>query len=64
MTSSDADRLGLSATVFLTLCVAWGPSRACFVIMLVAILAGWLWLIRRYPLGWALLGFLRGLLGR
>ena len=64
MTSSDADRLGLSATTFLTLCIAWGPSRACFVIMLVAIGAGWFWLCRRWPIvGWLTCVFINGLFG-
>jgi hypothetical protein len=65
MTRSDADRAGISASTYLLLVAAWGPHRAFYVVMLVAILVGWFWLIRRFPLlGWALLGFLRGLLGR
>ena len=50
MTSADEDRLGLSATTFLTLCIAWGPNRACFVIAFAAIVAVWVALCRRFPL--------------
>ena len=59
------DLLGVSAVTFLTLGIAWGPSRACFVITVIAI--GWAWfaLCRRYPaIAYATLGFLRGLFGR
>jgi hypothetical protein len=62
---TDADRAGISATTFLLLCVAWGPDRAVFVLMLVAIAAGWFWLTRSFPrTAWILSGFIRGLFGR
>jgi hypothetical protein len=38
MTPKRERQLGLSATTFLLLCVAWGPHRACFVIAVAAIL--------------------------
>jgi hypothetical protein len=46
---TDSDRLGISATTFLTLCIAWGPDRACFVIGLAAIIAMWIAMCRRWP---------------
>jgi hypothetical protein len=65
MTYSDEDRLGVSATTFLTLCIWLGPDRAVFLVTIAAIGSGWFWLCRKWPiLGWATLGFIRGLLGR
>jgi hypothetical protein len=59
------DLLGVSAVTFLTLCVAWGQNRACFVIAFASVLVGWLALCRRYPtVAWITMGFLRGLFGR
>jgi hypothetical protein len=68
MAYSDEDRAGLSATTFLTLCIAWGPNRACFAIMTVAIGALWIALCRRYPAVGTLTGifivsFVQGLFG-
>jgi hypothetical protein len=65
MTLKRERQLELSATTFLTLCVAWGPNRACFVIVLVGGLWGWFAVCRRYPVvAYATLGFIRGLTGR
>ena len=62
---SDEERLGISATTFLAMCIWRGPNRTRFVLMLVAILAGWFWLCRRFPaVAWITRGFLRGLFGR
>ena len=59
------DLLLVSAVTFLTLCVWIGPSRTLLFLMIAAALVVWFWLIRRFPgVGVALLGFLRGLLGR
>ena len=61
----QVDLLLVSAVTFLTLCVWIGPSRTLFFLMIAAALVVWFWLIRRFPgVGVALLGFLRGLLGR
>jgi hypothetical protein len=43
------DLLGLSATTFLLLCIWLGPNLACFLIAVVALLAAWFALCRRYP---------------
>jgi hypothetical protein len=60
-----ADPFVASALLFLTLGLWLGPSRALFLILVVAALAGWFWLCQRYPItACATLGFLRGLLGR
>lgn len=59
------DRATASALLFLTLGIWLGPSRALFLVLIAVAIAGWFWLIRRHPLvGWAILGFLRGLGGR
>ena len=64
MTPNDEAQLGLSATTFLTLCIAWGPDRACFAITVVAAIAGWIALARRFPLvGYFTIVFFDGFLG-
>ena len=58
------DRAMASALLFLTLCVAWGPDRACFVIVIVAIAATWFALCKRWPLvGYFSVVFFGGFLG-
>jgi hypothetical protein len=64
MTKRDEALLGISATTFLLLCVAFGPKLACS--LLICIGVGTLWFIacRRWPwLAWLSIGFLEGLLG-
>ena len=58
------DLLLVSAITFLTLCVAWGPNAACWVIAIAAVIAGWVWLARRYPFaGWLTFVFFDGFIG-
>ena len=62
---SDEERLGISATTFLAMCIWRGPNRTRFLLMLVAIGTAWWWLCRRFPVvAWFTLGVLRGLFGR
>lgn len=62
---TDADRAGLSAVTFLVLCIWLGPDRACFLLTVVAIVAGWFWACRRWPIvAYITWGFIRGLCGR
>jgi hypothetical protein len=55
---------GVSASTFLTLCIAWGPRRACFVIAVAFILWAWVAACGRWP-GVSIFtsGFLTGLVG-
>ena len=65
MTPRRERQLGLSATTFLTLCVAFGADRTVFVLTIIAI--GWAWfaLCRRFPLVASFTrSFARGLFGR
>jgi hypothetical protein len=68
MTYSDADRAGLSAVVFLMLCIWLGPQAACWLVAIAAIVAMWVALCRRFPVVGYLtyrffLGFFGGLFG-
>ncbi len=44
MTKRDEGLLGVSATTFLILCLCLGPRLYCSLIVVSAIVAGWLWL--------------------
>jgi hypothetical protein len=56
--------LDLSAVTFLALCVWMGPHAACWFIAIAAIVAGWVWLCRRFPtFGCFTLVFFDGFLG-
>jgi hypothetical protein len=58
------DRLGLSATTFLMLCIWLGPDRAVFLITVAAIVALWVAVCRRWPIiGYFSIIFLDGFLG-
>jgi hypothetical protein len=64
----DEDRLSISATTFLLLCLWLGPQLACWLIAIVAIVAMWIALCRRFPfLGHLTVvfvgGFVSGLVG-
>jgi hypothetical protein len=62
--ASDADRICLSAVVFLMLCIWLGPHAACWFVGLAAFVAGWVALARRSPtFGWFTSAFLTGFLG-
>jgi hypothetical protein len=49
VTRYDENRLGLSATTFLLLYLWMGPTAACWLIAIVAIVAAWIALCRRFP---------------
>ena len=68
MTRKREAQLGLSAVVFLVLCVWMGPHAACWLVAIAAIVAMWVAACRRWPfaarLSIAFLdGFLSGLIG-
>ncbi len=64
-TISDEDRLGLSATTFLMLCIWLGPRTAVSLIVVVAIVALWIAMCRRWPwLAVFSIGLIRGLFSR
>jgi hypothetical protein len=46
---SDEDRAGLSATTFLTLCVAWGPHAAFFLTVTAMLIGMWVLICKRFP---------------
>lgn len=61
---SDEDRAGLSATTFLLLGIWLGPTAACWLVAIAAIVAGWVWLCRRFPtFGWLTYVFFDGFCG-
>ena len=61
---ANSDRLGLSATTFLMLCMWLGPDRAVFLLTAVAIAAAWVALCKRFPtVGFLTGAFFNGLLG-
>ena len=69
---SETDRAGISATTFLMLSIWIGPTAACWLIAIAAIVAGWIWLGHRFPtVGWLtyvffnsfVLGLIGGLFG-
>jgi hypothetical protein len=65
MPINDQHRAGLSAVVFLMLCLWMGPRLACSLLFVVAIVTVWWLACRRWPLvGVMTIGFLRGLFGR
>ena len=65
MTRADEARLGLSAVVFLQLCIWLGPDRAVFLVAVVAILTAWFLACRRWPwFAWFTINFLNGLFRR
>ena len=56
--------LGVTATTYLVLCVAFGTHLAFSLVVFVAVIMGWWKLCVRFPLlGIATLGFFEGLLG-
>ena len=56
--------LVVSAVAFLTLCVWIGPSAACWLVAITAIIACWVLLCRRFPMvGWFTAVFFDGFLG-
>jgi hypothetical protein len=68
MTKRDEALLGVSATTFLLLCLWLGPDRAVFLLAVVAIVAMWIAICRKWPIvGYFTVvflgGFVSGLIG-
>jgi hypothetical protein len=65
MSKRDEALLGISATTFLILCIWLGPHVAFSLIVVSALIAGWVLACRRWPIVAVFtLGFIRGLLRR